>query len=347
MPHTGSGGVTTFQADWSASQATGAQFYVYAISANGNGSSSGDGAGEATLSITSGCIGTNYYIDQDGDGYGTSDPAYPALRDCSKPMGYAAVAGDCNDFDPTIHPGATEVCNGKDDNCNGMIDEGLPTHVYCRDIDGDGHGVASEGSETSCQPMTGYGDCGGDCNDSDPTAYLQKSCGVGWCKRNAIGCSSTCTPGSPRAEVCNDFDDDCDGVIDNGTDLQLCGAPGLRCLAGVCVSGDGGVVAGRDAAVDSGSHPPDAGAGSTGGTTGGSGSGTGAGSGSGSGTGAAGSSTGVGAGGGAGGAQVQSGCQIGPGPSSPTRAPLGLAAILAAGLWAHRRRSHRRRTRSL
>jgi hypothetical protein len=300
MPHTGSGGFTTFQADWSASQPTGAQFYVYAISANNNGNSSGDGAGEATLSITAGCTGNNYYIDQDGDGYGTSDPAYPVLRDCSQPMGYASVAGDCDDFDAAIHPGAAEVCDGKDDNCNGMIDEGLPTQVYCRDLDGDGHGVASEGSETSCQPMTGYGDCGGDCNDSDPSAYLQVTCGVGWCRRDALGCASSCTPGPPRAEVCNAFDDDCDGVVDNGTDLQLCGAAGLKCVAGVCVSASsvGGATGGRDAGASGGA--------------------------------------------GAGSAQVESGCQLGPG--SPEGSALRFPAILIAGLWASRRGARRRST---
>ena len=50
------------------------------------------------------------------------------------------------------------------------------------------------------------------------------------------GCSSNlCTPGKPRAEQCNDFDDDCDGVADNGTDLELCGKPGFVCRAGECL----------------------------------------------------------------------------------------------------------------
>ncbi len=124
MPRTGSGGITTFKVGWSSTVATGVQLSVYALSANGDGTSKGDGAGEAHLALVTGCTGMTYYIDQDGDGYGTSDPRFESRKECAQPQGYSANVGDCDDFDEKVHPGAAEVCNGVDDNCDGMVDEG-------------------------------------------------------------------------------------------------------------------------------------------------------------------------------------------------------------------------------
>ena len=281
MPHIGAGGLTTFQAEWSASQPTGVQFLVFALSANNDGTSRGDGAGGANLSIVAGCAGASYYLDQDADGYGTSDPAYLVIRDCALPMGYASVSGDCDDFRASVHPGAPELCDGVDNNCDGRIDENLTNQIYCEDKDGDGHGVPSGAMQMGCAPSSGFGDCGGDCSDTDPTVYpgapelcdrldnncdgrvdegARVTCGLGWCRRYAIGCTSQCTPGPPLPETCNLFDDDCDDVVDNGTDLALCGAPGLTCVAGVCVpgAGDGGPVSGTDAGADGPSAIADA-----------------------------------------------------------------------------------------
>ncbi|NVM20523.1 MAG: putative metal-binding motif-containing protein, partial [Desulfobacterales bacterium] len=55
--------------------------------------------------------------------------------------GYPAD-NDCNDTDPNINPGAAEVCNGLDDNCDGDTDEGCMT--YYRDADADGYGNPSD-----------------------------------------------------------------------------------------------------------------------------------------------------------------------------------------------------------
>jgi hypothetical protein len=62
-----------------------------------------------------------YFQDADGDGYGS---AQICKIDCSQPPGYVTNNTDCDDTNAAIHPGAQEICgNGKDDNCNGQIDE--------------------------------------------------------------------------------------------------------------------------------------------------------------------------------------------------------------------------------
>ena len=61
---------------------------------------------------------------------------------------------DCNDNDPTIKPGVTEVCDGIDNNCDGSIDEGLGITFYA-DGDGDGYGDANT-TIVSCTVPTGF-----------------------------------------------------------------------------------------------------------------------------------------------------------------------------------------------
>jgi len=116
------------------------------------------------------CVKFAFYLaafDKDGDG----DGKRPGI-----------AGGDCDDNNPNVHPGATEIPdNGIDDNCNGLADEGsdgTPNTTETVDMDGDGQSVAE-----------------GDCNDHDPTIYK----------------------GAP--EICGDGkDNDCDGVADRSTD---------------------------------------------------------------------------------------------------------------------------------
>ena len=72
----------------------------------------------------SGCASpTPSYSDADGDGYG--DPANSTTTcDGSIPAGYVSNDTDCDDTEPAVHPGATEVCDGIDDDCNGVVDDG-------------------------------------------------------------------------------------------------------------------------------------------------------------------------------------------------------------------------------
>jgi hypothetical protein len=284
-PRAGMGGVTSFRAGWSSSVAGGVDFRVYALSANGDGTPVGDAGGMAVHSIAVGCSGVTLYVDQDRDGFGTSDAAYPTHQDCAARDGYASVAGDCNDFDSHVHPGAAELCDHKDNDCNGRVDDDVTYQLYCPDRDGDGHGVPGDGAKMDCAPSAGFGDCAGDCDDADRTIYpnaietcngrdddcdgmtdeaVRPTCGLGWCRRYAAGCGAVCEPGPPRPETCNLFDDDCDGVVDNGDGAALCGDPALSCVEGQCVmngvgSGAGGASGGGGAGV--GGNGGDGGAG--------------------------------------------------------------------------------------
>lgn len=77
---------------------------------------------------------------------------------------------DCNDNNPAIHPGAIEVCDGVDNNCNGMIDEGLPLQTYYQDADSDGYGNPSV-IVKACKGPTGYVSNNTDCNDNNRIVY--------------------------------------------------------------------------------------------------------------------------------------------------------------------------------
>ena len=131
---------------------------------------------------------TTFYIDSDGDGYGSATGSTSA---CDAPTGYASNDQDCDDTDALISPAATEICNSSDDNCNGSTDEGVLLTWYV-DADSDGHGDAATSSE-SCTAPSGYVTDATDCNDTDAAI-------------------------SPSAvEICdaNDTDEDCNGTADD------------------------------------------------------------------------------------------------------------------------------------
>jgi hypothetical protein len=112
---------------------------------------------------------TIWYADSDGDQYGNSAIS---LTGCNPPAGYVSQGGDCNDNAPFIYPGAGEVCNGFDDNCNQQTDETGGISWY-QDTDNDGFGNLSV-TQIACIQPTGYVSNGFDCNDNaagiNPTA---------------------------------------------------------------------------------------------------------------------------------------------------------------------------------
>jgi hypothetical protein len=110
---------------------------------------------------------TAYYPDTDLDGYG--DDAGEVLA-CAMPDGYTPFGDDCNDADAAINPGAAELCNGVDDNCDGTTDENtaIDAPTFFRDVDGDTFGDPLD-TAVACAAPSGYVPLGGDCNDGDVT----------------------------------------------------------------------------------------------------------------------------------------------------------------------------------
>jgi len=130
------------------------------------------------------------YPDSDGDGFGNSSLSE---NRCKVPNGFIEVGGDCADEDAETYPGARELCDNLDNNCNLAIDETLSLDTYYEDADGDGHGNP-DSTAYSCAPPSGFTDTTDDCDDTEATAYL----------------------GAP--EICDGIDNDCDGNRDDDDD---------------------------------------------------------------------------------------------------------------------------------
>jgi hypothetical protein len=95
--------------------------------------------------------------DADGDGYG--DPTISS-NECGTGSGYVLDDTDCDDTDAAVNPGATEVCNSIDDDCDGTSDEGY-------DADGDGAGDCDDCDDTDPDVNLGMTEVCGDAVDED------------------------------------------------------------------------------------------------------------------------------------------------------------------------------------
>ena len=137
---------------------------------------------------------TTWYVDTDSDSYGSAASTQTA---CSQPAAHVANSDDCNDVDGAVHPGASEVCDGADNDCDGDTDDddssldATTQSTWYADADGDGYGDSSAPTSACAQPSNHVSNTS-DCDDNDSTVH------------------------PAAAEVCDGSDNNCDGQADDG-----------------------------------------------------------------------------------------------------------------------------------
>ena len=140
----------------------------------------------------------SWYVDADNDGFGSAE----AGTGCEGESGWAELAGDCDDANPDLHPQATEICDGVDNDCDELVDDAddsvMANERWYADADADGFGDPTS-SLQACDRPNGYTENELDCNDNE----------------SAI---------SPLAiEECDGIDTDCDGLVDaDDPDIIAC-----------------------------------------------------------------------------------------------------------------------------
>ena len=128
-----------------------------------------------------------WYPDVDEDGYGDEGSG---VRACEAPLGYIPDGTDCDDLYGPTNPGADEICDDRDNDCDGVVDEdAVDATEWYTDSDGDGYGDAAAASR-ACEAPSGSVSDATDCDDDEADV----------------------NPG--ERETCNDVDDDCDGSVD-------------------------------------------------------------------------------------------------------------------------------------
>lgn len=134
------------------------------------------------------------YADQDGDGYGDPDQSGTTCELLDSP--HALTGEDCDDEDAAVHPGAAEVCDELDRDCDGSphAEDAEGCTDFLLDADDDGYPDPSLATACLCESNASYGADfeEPDCDDSDSSVH----------------------PGAE--EICDGRDNNCDGRVDSG-----------------------------------------------------------------------------------------------------------------------------------
>jgi hypothetical protein len=175
------------------------------------------------------------FRDADGDGFGAGE----LTAVCPVGQEWVENAEDCDDTAATVFPGGVEACDGRDDDCDGVADNGFELGETCEVGVGacasTGAWICNDQGGRACSavPLSpGVEACNGRDDDCDGVAdngfELGETCEVGvgacastgaWICNDQGGRACSAVPLSPGVEACNGRDDDCDGVADNGFEL--------------------------------------------------------------------------------------------------------------------------------
>jgi hypothetical protein len=193
--------------------------------------------------IPDNCELKKFYFDGDSDGFGGTK--FELVCENPNPALYTLVTGDCDDNDNVIYPGCAEVCDNKDNDCNGKVDDNVKPQI-CKTECGEGLEDCINGLWINCSaPKPQLEICDGKDNNCDgktdegvtitcykdldldgygnPSQFVDVcSCSSGYVKDNA-DCDDSNNLIHPKAdELCNSKDDNCDGLIDivNGDFLK-------------------------------------------------------------------------------------------------------------------------------
>ena len=183
---------------------------------------------------------------------------------------------DCDDADPEVHPGASELCDELDNDCDDQVDEdATDAPTWYADLDGDGYGGGVPSVQACDGPPSGYTATATDCDDLDPHTHpdavemcdgLDNDCdamlevleldddgdGVRGCEGDCDDADADNHPGND--EVCDDADNDCDSAVDEGAvdadtwfaDLDGDGHGGFIVTIEACFTAPDGYVASQD-----------------------------------------------------------------------------------------------------
>jgi len=207
-------------------------------------------------------VETRFYADTDGDGYG--DPA--ATDDaCSAPTGFVSDDTDCDDTDSAVHPAASEVCNGTDDDCDGDIDDddsSVDTSTYTTwyaDSDGDGYGDLSSTTQ-ACDAPTGFVSDTSDCDDTDAAIHpaADEICDTADTDEDCNGLSDDDDPGVTGTFTTWYEDSDSDGYGNPSVSTDTCDLPtGYVDNDDDCDDSDGGTNPGQAEVCDAANKDED------------------------------------------------------------------------------------------